>query len=47
MNKVIIPRGRIIIEDGHQPRTETRKKIADSDVLRIIHETKSFIECKK
>ena len=39
--------GRIIIEDGHQPRSETKTKIADSKILEIMRETKSFVECKK
>ena len=45
--RLVKTEGRVIIEDGHQPRTVTKKKIEDSDVLRIIHETKSFVECKK
>ena len=39
--------GRIIIEDGHQPRGETKKKIENSRVLNIVGETKSYVECKK
>lgn len=39
--------GRVIIEDGHQARVETRKKIEISEALKIINETKSFVECKK
>jgi ubiquinone/menaquinone biosynthesis C-methylase UbiE len=39
--------GRVIIEDGHQPRAETKLKIENAEVLTIIRETKSFVECKK
>ena len=39
--------GRVIIEDGHQPRSETIMKIRDSKILKIVRETKSFVECKK
>ena len=38
--------GRVIIEDGHQPRSETKMKIEDSKILEIVRETKSFVECK-
>jgi ubiquinone/menaquinone biosynthesis C-methylase UbiE len=39
--------GRVIIEDGHQPRTETKLKIENAKILRIVCETKLFVECKK
>jgi len=39
--------GRVIIEDGHQPRAETIMKIKDSKNLKIVRETKSFVECIK
>ena len=39
--------GRVIIEDGHQPRYETKMKIEDSKILKIVRETKSFVECIK
>jgi ubiquinone/menaquinone biosynthesis C-methylase UbiE len=39
--------GRVIIEDGHQPRSETKTKIEASKVFEIVRETKSFVECLK
>jgi ubiquinone/menaquinone biosynthesis C-methylase UbiE len=39
--------GRVIVEDGHQPRSETIMKIEDSKILKIVKETKSFVECIK
>jgi ubiquinone/menaquinone biosynthesis C-methylase UbiE len=39
--------GIIIIEDGHQPREETIRKIDESGVLKIIQETMSHVKCKK
>ncbi|WP_372642176.1 class I SAM-dependent methyltransferase [Ancylomarina sp.] len=39
--------GRVIIEDGHQPRSETKIKIENSKILKIVRETKSFVECIK
>jgi len=39
--------GRVIIEDGHQPRSETKLKIEDSKIFKILRETKSFVECIK
>lgn len=39
--------GRVIIEDGHQSRAETKLKIENSEALKIIRETKTFVECKR
>jgi ubiquinone/menaquinone biosynthesis C-methylase UbiE len=39
--------GTIIIEDGHQPRTDTLQKIEKSGFLKIIQETKSHVKCQK
>jgi len=39
--------GTIIIEDGHQPRTNTIQKIEKSGVLKIVQETKSHVKCQK
>lgn len=39
--------GIIIIEDGHQPRTETIQKIEKTGFLKIIQETKSHVKCQK
>jgi len=39
--------GRIIIEDGHQPRSETIRKIENSGILKIIKETRVHVKCKK
>lgn len=39
--------GTIIIEDGHQPRTETIQRIKESGFLKIIQETKSHVKCQK
>jgi len=39
--------GTIIIEDGHQPRTETIQKIEKSGLLKIVQETKTHIKCQK
>jgi len=39
--------GTIIIEDGHQPRTDTIQKIEKSGFLKIVQETKSHVKCQK
>lgn len=39
--------GLIIIEDGHQSRSETIHKIKESKVLDIIQENKFHVRCKK
>jgi ubiquinone/menaquinone biosynthesis C-methylase UbiE len=39
--------GTIIIEDGHQPRSETIQKIEKPGFIKIIEETKSHVKCQK
>jgi ubiquinone/menaquinone biosynthesis C-methylase UbiE len=39
--------GTIIIEDGHQPRTDTIQKIEKSGFFKIVQETKSHVKCQK
>lgn len=47
LSRLIKQDGIIIIEDGHQPRSETIQKIEKSGVLKIIQETKFHVKCKK
>ncbi len=47
LSRLVKTDGRVIIEDGHQPRSETKMKIEDSGILKIVRETKSFVECIK
>ena len=47
LGRLVKKDGRVIIEDGHQPRSETKMKIEDSKILKIVRETKSFLECIK
>jgi ubiquinone/menaquinone biosynthesis C-methylase UbiE len=44
--RIIKPNGRIIIEDGHQPRSETRSKIFGSSLFKIENENKNHVVCK-
>lgn len=39
--------GILIIDDGHQSRESTKKKIIDSEVWDISEENKGFLKCKK
>ncbi|MBW1836332.1 MAG: methyltransferase domain-containing protein [Deltaproteobacteria bacterium] len=39
--------GTLIIEDGHQSRSETIQKIEKAGVLKILQETKFHVKCKK
>jgi len=41
------PEARLIIEDGHQSRDETRQKINCIPELSIVAETKTFVCCNK
>ena len=47
LSRLIKDDGIIIIEDGHQSRNETKRKIEGAGILNIIGETKSHVKCKK
>lgn len=47
LSRLVKEGGIIIIEDGHQPRSETIEKINSSGVLTIIKESKCHVQCRK
>ncbi|MBI9068263.1 MAG: class I SAM-dependent methyltransferase [Salinivirgaceae bacterium] len=46
-NRIVKPDGMVIIEDGHQARDETKKKILDSGYFIIEAENNNHVRCKK
>ena len=47
LHRLLKQDGVIIIEDGHQPRSETIRKIKEVRKFDIIKETKSHVRCQK
>jgi len=47
LSRLLKPDGTIIIEDGHQPRSETIRKIKESGIIQIEEENKFHVRCKK
>ena len=47
LSRLVKKEGTIIIEDGHQPRTQTIQKIKLFGCLNIIQETKSHVKCQR
>ncbi len=47
LTRLLKQNGTIILEDGHQPRSETRQKIENAGLLRITQETDSHVKCMK
>jgi ubiquinone/menaquinone biosynthesis C-methylase UbiE len=43
--RIIKKDGILVIEDGHQPRSETKEKILRSSAWKIIGEEKRFLKC--
>lgn len=43
--RLVKPSGIVIIEDGHQPREQTKAKIIDSGFFKIESETKGHVKC--
>ena len=46
LNRIIKREGRLIVDDGHAPREETKKKILDSGIWNIVEETKDHLKCR-
>jgi len=46
LRRILKPDGTLVIDDGHQPRSETRRKILDSGLWDIVEETKDHLKCK-
>lgn len=46
IRRIIKKEGFLYIDDGHQPRSESRNKILTSGVWDIIEEKKAFMKCK-
>ncbi len=44
--RLIHKNGKIIIEDGHQPRSETKSKILKCSLLNIASENKQHVVCR-
>ena len=38
--------GTLVLDDGHAPRKETKRKILDSGIWNIVEETKDHLKCK-
>ncbi len=47
LSRLVKKDGIVIIEDGHQSRSETIQKIGKSGFLKVIQETKSHVKCRK
>jgi len=46
LNRIIKSDGTLVIDDGHQSRSETKQKILDSRYWDIVEETKDHLKCK-
>lgn len=45
LNRITRRNGVLIIEDGHQPRSEAKEKIMRSECWKITEENKRFLKC--
>lgn len=44
--RIVKPDGKVIIEDGHQPRKETMKKINSAGIFSVISQNKHHVVCR-
>ncbi len=47
LSRISKPDAILIIDDGHQSREKTKRKITDAGVWKIIEEKKDHLKCKK
>lgn len=47
LKRITKKRGMLVIDDGHQPRNVTRKKLHDSGLWKIVEETQDHLKCKQ
>lgn len=47
LTRLIKENGKIIIADGHQPRSSTLKKIKECNLLQVIDQNKLHVVCQK
>jgi len=46
LHRILKSDGRLIIEDGHQPREKTKNKINQTRVWKIVEQEKRYLVCK-
>jgi len=46
LRRITHPEGFLVIDDGHQSRKETKRKIADSGYWEVMDESKDHLKCK-
>lgn len=46
LRRITAPEGLLIIDDGHQSRSETKRKIGTSGCWEVIEESKDHLRCK-
>jgi Methylase involved in ubiquinone/menaquinone biosynthesis len=46
LKRIAKPTGRLVIDDGHQPRSATKEQIAAAGSWVIVEETKDHLTCK-
>ncbi len=46
LKRITKPTGRLVIDDGHQPRSATKEQIAEAGGWVIVEETKDHLTCK-
>jgi len=47
IERIVKREGTLVIDDGHQPRSVTKRKILDSGLWDIIEETRHHLKCKR
>ena len=46
LKRILKRDGVLVVDDGHQPRRETREKILESGIWDIVEETRDHLKCK-
>lgn len=46
IHRLLKPDGILIIDDGHQPREKTLRKLGDSGLWNVVEENEDYLRCK-
>jgi hypothetical protein len=47
LGRILKPDGTLVMDDGHQSRVMTKKKLKDAGIFKIVEESKNHLKCRK
>jgi ubiquinone/menaquinone biosynthesis C-methylase UbiE len=47
LGRILKPDGTLVMDDGHQSRVMTKKKLKDAGIFKIVEESKDHLKCRR